>query len=85
MHIHSTSLDVLCFKSWDANSIQKNSDKNDKLKLYEALEDKIPENLSCSALAYEIFYFQMNFYKNDFASQLLSKNTSSNALWMCIV
>jgi hypothetical protein len=42
----------------------------DKLKVHEALEDKIPGNLSCSACIWNLL-FSYEFLQNDFASQLL--------------
>ena len=53
----------------------KTSNKNDKLKIHEALEDKIPRNLSCSALACKICLFSYEILPKDFASQLLPQCT----------
>jgi len=62
IQIYSASLDLLCIKSWDANSIYKNPIKNNKLCMRHKKTKSLEICLYCTCI-YGIFYFHMNFYK----------------------
>jgi hypothetical protein len=65
MHIHYSSVDIRCNKSWEANLLCKNPHKNDKIQV----------QVHYSVNAHEICHFH-EFFKIDFVSQFFIRRTS---------